>query len=83
MNLIAPYELSVEGFADGDAAIRAVNQCTEAAWLKDALLDFVRLDQRFGIQLVNQAEAESLANRIRDLGFHCSVRSNYGENRHP
>jgi hypothetical protein len=71
--MLAPHELLVDGFGNRDAVAKAVNDCSEADWLKQALLGVVFLDQSFAIGYDVEAEAQAVANRIRLLGFRCKV----------
>ena len=71
--MLPPHELLVEGFGEQDAVTQAVNDCSEPDWLKRALLGVVLLDQPFAIRYDVEAEAQSVANRIRELGFRCKV----------
>ncbi len=71
--MLPPHELLVEGFTNRDEVVRAVEECSEAKWLKTALLGVVILDQPFAIRFDEESEATNLANRLRSLGFRCKV----------
>jgi hypothetical protein len=71
--MLPPYELLVDGFADRDVSVQAVNNCSEAPWLKQSLLGVIFLDQPFAIRYDAETEAQEVASRIRDLGFRCKV----------
>jgi hypothetical protein len=71
--MLSPHEVRVEGFDDRDAAVQAIDDCSEADWLKKALLGVVLLEQPFAIRYDVQADAHAVADRIRLLGFRCKV----------
>lgn len=71
--MLPPHELLVDGFGNRDAALQAVNDCSEAAWLKQALLGVVLLEQPFAIRYDVETEAQAVADRIRLLGFRCKI----------
>src|SRR5947209_18768997 len=73
LSTVPAFELLGDGFASREAAILAVDSCSEIDWLKQALLGVVLLRQPFAIRYKDESEANAVAERIRALGFQCKV----------